>query len=89
MGKYYKSKKYQLRISLKDKPGLKQQELTDEGKEGLPERLDSSEHLHRKSGRGGGGGGGEGGATVRKRYQNRHEFNIYPIIPLLMGHPVT
>ena len=58
MGKYYKSKKYQLRISLKDKPGLKQQELTDEGKEGLPERLDSSEHLHRKSGRGGVGGGG-------------------------------
>ena len=58
MGKYYKSKKYQLRISLKDKPGLKQQELTDEGKEGLPERLDSSEHLHRKSGGGGGGGGG-------------------------------
>ena len=80
MGKYYKSKKYQLRISLKDKPGLKQQELTDEGKEGLPERLDSSEHLHRK--RGGGGGGGE--QHVRKRYQNRHEFNIYPIIPLLM-----
>lgn len=84
MGKYYKSKKYQLRISLKDKPGLKQQELTDEGKEGLPERLDSSEHLHRKSGWGGGGG-----QHVRKRYQNRHEFNIYPIIPLLMGHPVT